>query len=66
MEINIIKAEEADLETILKLQKECYIMEAEIYNDYDIAPLTQDIQSLNEEFEKTTVLKAVVENENKR
>jgi len=62
MEISIIKAESSDLEAILKLQKECYVIEAEIYNDYGIAPLTQDIQSLEEEFGKSTILKAVVEN----
>ena len=62
MEVSIVKAEKNDLEAILKLQKECYVIEAEIYNDYNIAPLTQDIQSLEEEFEKSAVLKAVIEN----
>ena len=61
MEISIVKAENIDLEAILKLQKECYVIEAEIYNDYNIAPLTQDIQSLKEEFEKSAILKSVVE-----
>ena len=61
MEISIVKAENTDLVAILELQKECYLFEAEIYNDYSISPLTQDIQSLKEEFENLTILKAVVE-----
>ena len=62
MELKIIKAEENDLEAILKLQKECYITEAEIYNDYNIAPLVQNIDTLKGEFEKSTILKALVDN----
>lgn len=61
MEIDIAKAEAYDLEIILDLQKECYLIEAEIYNDYNIPPLTQDIESLKKEFEVTTILKAIID-----
>jgi GNAT superfamily N-acetyltransferase len=45
---------------ILQLQKECYQTEAETYNDYNIPPLTQDLESLKDEFKKSTILKGMV------
>jgi len=57
----IEKAEMKDLEEILTLQKLAYISEAELYNDYSIAPLTQTLESINEDFGKMTILKAVEE-----
>ena len=59
MQIDIFKAYKNDLETILQLQKDCYMTEAEIYNDYNIPPLQQDLKSIENEFENTTILKAV-------
>jgi hypothetical protein len=59
MNIEIIKAGREDLETILKLQKECYITEAEIYNDFSIPPLRQDIESIGNEFTDSVILKCV-------
>ena len=35
MHIQIQLAQQNDLEAILQLQKDCYISEAMIYNDYD-------------------------------
>lgn len=58
VQINI--AEFADLETILELQKESYLQEAEIYNDFSIPPLTQDLDSLKREWKDGVVLKAVL------
>ena len=56
--IEISKAGKSDLNDILKLQKEAYIQEATIYNDFNIPPLTQDIYSLNLEWQKGMVIKA--------
>ncbi len=63
MQVNILQANREDLELILQLQKECYLSEAEIYNDYNIQPLQQDIHSLETEFIEHKFLKAVVEGE---
>jgi len=60
MSVKILQASQTDLEAILRLQKECYIAEAELYNDYKIAPLRQDIKSLEKEFETSLILKAVL------
>ena len=63
MNINISKATLADLKPILRLQKECYQTEAEIYHDYNIPPMRQDLKSLEEEFSQVTILKAEVRGE---
>ncbi|NGM83767.1 GNAT family N-acetyltransferase [Paenibacillus sp. 7124] len=57
----IMKAEEADLEEILELQRKAFVVEAVIYNDYTIQPLRQTIEDLKSEYETQTLLKAVVE-----
>lgn len=59
MRINIILANKEDLSQIVQLQKECYQSEAEIYNDFYIPPLQQDIYALENEYTKCTFLKAV-------
>jgi len=63
MQIDILKASKSDLEAILQLQKECYMSEAEIYNDYNILPLQQDLKSLENEFENYTILKCIINGE---
>ena len=60
MQIDILKANQNDLETILELQKDCYMTEAAIYNDYNIPPLKQDLESLKNEFKNTTILKSLI------
>jgi hypothetical protein len=50
MHIHIQQAEQNDLEAILQLQKDCYMSEAMIYNDFEIQPLKQDLESLTKEF----------------
>jgi len=57
----IEKAEMKDLEEILTLQKLAYLSEAELCNDYTIPPLMQTLESINEDFGKMTILKAVEE-----
>lgn len=44
-------AQKTDLPEILQLQKECYLVEAALYNDFEIPPLLQTIESVNEEFD---------------
>lgn len=58
MKTEILRAGFADLETILQLQKECYLEEAAIYGDFNIRPLLQDLGSIREEFAGSFFLKA--------
>jgi len=55
--MELCKAERADLEEILQLQKVSYLQEAEIYNDFTIQPLMQTIDSVIEEWEQGIILK---------
>lgn len=56
--IRMCTADLDDLDEILRLQKECYEQEAEIYNDFTIPPMTQNINSLRIEWQKGIVIKA--------
>ncbi len=47
-----------DLPSILKLQKLCYRENAERYNDYQIPPMIQTINDLEDEFNYNVILKA--------
>ena len=60
MEITNAKFE--DLSKILELQKLSYLSEAEIYNNYSIQPLLQTLDELEKEFEKSTILKLLDDN----
>jgi GNAT superfamily N-acetyltransferase len=62
-QVNIYQANKPDLEAILQLQKGCYQSEAEIYGDYAIPPLLQDLDALEKEFDQQVFLKAVTEGE---
>ena len=55
----IARASVSDASQILALQKRAFESEARLYNDWSILPLTQGLDSLVEEIEKTTVLKAI-------
>jgi ribosomal protein S18 acetylase RimI-like enzyme len=50
----------ADAPAILALQRLAYQSEARLYNDWNLPPLTQTLEQLQEEFRSSTVLKAVV------
>lgn len=63
MKVDVLPASLKDLETILQIQKDCYLSEAELHNDYTIPPLTQDMKSLEEDFNSKTILKAEFESE---
>lgn len=51
----------SDLEAILELQKESYMQEALLTNDYTIPPLMQDIDSLQRDWKKGTIIKAEID-----
>ncbi|MDD5772381.1 MAG: GNAT family N-acetyltransferase [bacterium] len=59
--MKILKADIKDAEEILAIQKLAYQSEAELYNNYDIPPLTQTIDSVKEQFNTHIFLKAVNE-----
>lgn len=60
--IVIEKAYESDLPDILFMQKRAFIQEAELNgSNYNIPPITQDIQSIKEEYSGSIFLKAVAE-----
>lgn len=59
--VEIAKASFADLKTILVLQKQAFLSEADIYNDFDISPpLLQTLEELTKEFSESIILKAVL------
>lgn len=62
MEYEILDAQPADAPDILALQRLGYRSEAELYGDWTIAPLTQTLDELQEEFTRLTLLKAVARN----
>lgn len=63
VKIEISLAEKSDLPDILTLQKDCYQSEGEIYNNFEIQPLIQDLASLDIEFRNSAILKGLVDGE---
>ena len=57
----IEQAEIEDAKAILDLQHLAYQSEAKIYNDYGIAPLTQDLAGIRADFERRLFLKTAIE-----
>jgi ribosomal protein S18 acetylase RimI-like enzyme len=58
-ELRVLPALLEDAPAILKLQRRAYQSEAQLYNDWSIAPLTQTLAELTAEFRSSVVLKAV-------
>lgn len=59
--VEITNASLEDLKTILVLQKQAFLSEADIYNDFDISPpLLQTLEELTKEFSESIILKAVL------
>lgn len=58
MEPIISTADFRDAEAILELQFLCCQSEAELYDDYEIPPLTQSLESLLSELETHRILSA--------
>ncbi|NJD78905.1 MAG: GNAT family N-acetyltransferase [Candidatus Methanoperedens sp.] len=57
----IEQAKVSDAEEILSLQKLAYRREAEIYNDFNIAPLIQTLDEIKKDFRDHVFLKAVIQ-----
>jgi len=58
--MEIERAMISDAEEILILQKLAYRSEAEIYNDFNIPPLVQTLESIEKDFENQYFLKTVM------
>jgi ribosomal protein S18 acetylase RimI-like enzyme len=56
METRIAPARVREAEAILKLQYLCFQAEAELYNDYTIAPLTQPLADLLAQYDTHRIL----------
>lgn len=63
--VQIIKIDRAayeDMEAILALQKIAFMSEAELYNDFNIEPLTQTLESIQSDYDSYIFLKAEYDN----
>ena len=61
MPLKIDIACKSDLQEILDLQKEVYVSEAQIYNDFSIPPLTETLAEIEESFKNHVFLKVTLE-----
>ena len=57
--VHIERAVTDDAADILALQKLAYLSEARIYDDWNLPPITQTLDSLRDEFATSVVLKAL-------
>lgn len=57
--MEILLAKKDDCDEIIQLQKLAYQTEAQLYQDWNIPPLTQTAESLQQEFHLLTLLKAI-------
>jgi hypothetical protein len=57
----IEKATVSDAEEILALQKLAYRSETEIYNDFNIPPMVQTLESIQKDFKNQVFLKALID-----
>jgi len=57
--VSIARASQEDAAAILELQKLAYQSEARLYDDWSLPPLTQQLESLEQEFENSVVLMAM-------
>ena len=58
--MKICEAKVEDAPIVLQIQKEAYISEAELHNDFNIPPLTQSLAELESEFNDKCVLKVIL------
>lgn len=61
-ELTIIPASSSDASEILNVQKLAFQSEAEIYNDFSLSPLRQNLEELQNDFKTRTFFKAVMNN----
>lgn len=59
-QLQIEPATKADASAILELQRMTFRSEAELYNDYNLAPMTQTVTEMEAEFDTKTILKAFI------
>jgi ribosomal protein S18 acetylase RimI-like enzyme len=59
--LHINKASTSDFPSILEIQKKAFLSEAEFYQNFNIQPLTQTINEMEEECHEKVVLKAVID-----
>jgi ribosomal protein S18 acetylase RimI-like enzyme len=59
----VFVASSSDLTEILEIQKKAFLSESELYQNFNIQPLTQTIEEMQEECKEKIVLKAVVDGE---
>ena len=59
--MDVERATVLDAGEILALQKLAYLSEAEIYNDFNIPPLLQTLESIKKDFENQFFLKAIMD-----
>ena len=59
-QITIEKASIEDAEEILIIQKAAFLGQATIYKNFNLPPLTQSIESIKEELNRKTFLKALL------
>ena len=57
--MKILTAAAEDVLAILELQRCAYRIEAALYGDYNIPPLTQSLDEIRDQFEDHTFLKAI-------
>ena len=60
--MNIIEASIKDAPLILALQKDAYLSEAALHDDFSIPPLTQTLAELKDDFSFKKVLKVTLDN----
>lgn len=61
MNIAIVGANKEDLAQILEVQYQAFRKEAEEFNDFNIHPMTQTLEELEEEYQTYTYFKAIDE-----
>lgn len=61
MDTKVERATASDAEEMLALQKLAYRSEAAIYDDFNIPPLVQTLESIKEDFENQVFLKAIAD-----
>lgn len=61
MNYNICRVSKEDLSFILKLQRDAFYKIAEAENNFNIKPMIQTYEELVEEFERTLILKCVID-----
>lgn len=60
--MKILRAELNDLPDILALQKKAFTLPAKIYDNYNIPPLTETLEEMQEIYRTHIFLKAVIDN----